>query len=469
LEFIIQNANLSYNCLTELPKEIGNLTQLITLNIRRLGLIKLPKEIGNLVNLNHLNCEHNNLTELPKEIGNLVNLTKLKLYDNKLTELPKEIGNLVNLTKLRLYDNNLTELPKEIGNLQNLTELNFSRCGNKLTELPKVIFKLKNLESLCIGYNNLTALPKEIGNLVNLTDLYCHNNNLTELPKEIGNLVNLTDLYCINNNLTELPKEIGNLVNLTDFKLTNNKLTELPKEIGNLINLENLCISDNKLTELPLEIINLRLIITIRYDNNPIENLLHPIIHRFLNNLNKMKPNKSIYDDNQNVHSSSIQQSIKDSIFNLMKYYKTDYILKYLDNDILTENTMKALVEYSASKEIHSIMNITFEELLKAVFIEIELFDIDKQKEIFKIMNQEMNDSICMCFTGRISRLINCLNGFSEKVSVNISTNEEISNIIITLKNKIHDIDELKKTINKELLERGYSHDIITEWLKYVE
>jgi len=40
------------------------------------------------------------LTELPKEIGNLTNLTELNLTGNELTELPKEIGNLTNLTKI---------------------------------------------------------------------------------------------------------------------------------------------------------------------------------------------------------------------------------------------------------------------------------------------------------------------------------------------------------------------------------
>jgi len=54
------------------------------------------------------------LTELPKEIGNLVNLIKLCLSNNQLTELPKEIGNLVNLTELDLGGNQLTELPKEL-------------------------------------------------------------------------------------------------------------------------------------------------------------------------------------------------------------------------------------------------------------------------------------------------------------------------------------------------------------------
>jgi len=74
----------------------------------------LPRDREALFNLTELDLTYNQLTELPKEIGNLVNLTELHLSYNQLTELPKEIGNLVNLTVLGLYNNQLTELPKEL-------------------------------------------------------------------------------------------------------------------------------------------------------------------------------------------------------------------------------------------------------------------------------------------------------------------------------------------------------------------
>lgn len=76
---------------------------------------------------------------------------------------------------------------------------------------------------------------------------------------------------------------------------------------------------------------------------------------------------------------------------------------------------------------------------------------------------------ICKCFTGRISQLINCLNGFSPKVSINISANEELSNIIIVLKNKIADIDKLKEAVNKEMTERGYDKETIDIWIEYLD
>ena len=46
--------------------------------------------------------------------------------------------------------------------------------------------------------------------------------------------------------------------------------------------------------------------------------------------------------------------------------------------------------------------------------------------EIFNIMNIEMNDALCKCFTGRISRLVNC---FDDNIIINrLIIEETISN-----------------------------------------
>ena len=50
--------------------------------------------------------------------------------------------------------------------------------------------------------------------------------------------------------------------------------------------------------------------------------LLNPILQRQINRLQNRQINKNtIYYDKQNVHSSFIQQSIKNSIANLMNAY----------------------------------------------------------------------------------------------------------------------------------------------------
>ena len=82
-----------------------------------------------------------------------------------------------------------------------------------------------------------------------------------------------------------------------------------------------------------------------------------------------------------------------------------------------------------------------------------------------------MSDSLCMCYTGRLSRLVNCLHGFYDDVKVNISDAEEISNIILAIinNNKTSTIEEIKKLANKELLERGCDKDTIEPWIENIE
>jgi len=150
-----RNLDLSYVELTELPREIGQLINLLHLNLSYTQLTELPTEIGDLVNLVNFDISSNNLTELPREIGQLVNLLHFQVSENNLTELPDEIGQLVNLEFLDLSYNQLEELPGEIGRLANLITIDLS--GNNLTELPIEIEGLTKLEHLYISGNSLST------------------------------------------------------------------------------------------------------------------------------------------------------------------------------------------------------------------------------------------------------------------------------------------------------------------------
>ena len=257
--------------LTELPPEIGQLTNLTELYLCNNSLSTLPVKIGQLTNLTLLNLNDNSLNTLPAEIGQLTNLTRLYLGSNSLSTVPAVIGQLTNLTELDLRNNSLSTLPAEIGKLTNLTKLNLN--VNSLSTLPVEIGQLTNLTELDLDDNSLSTLPAEIGQLTNLTVLYLYNNSLNTLPAEITQLINLTELYLGDNSLETLPAEIGQLTNLRILYLSGNSLNTLPAEITQLTNLTVLYLDDNSLNTLPAEITQLTNLTELYLSGNSLNTL----------------------------------------------------------------------------------------------------------------------------------------------------------------------------------------------------
>ena len=234
------------------------------------GLTRLPAEIGQLTNLQTLNLWGNGLSEVPAEIGQLTKLRKLNLANNQLSEVPAEIGQLKNLQELYLHTNQLREVPAEIWQLASLQFLNLG-YGNQVREVPAEIGQLTNLRTLLLDRNQLSEMPAEIGQLMNLQRLELHNNQLREVPAEIWQLTNLRELNLSRNQLREVPAEIGQLMNLQRLELHNNQLTEVPAEIGQLTNLQHLYLHDNQLSEVPAEIGQLTNLRRLELDGNPLK------------------------------------------------------------------------------------------------------------------------------------------------------------------------------------------------------
>jgi hypothetical protein len=137
----------------------------------------------------------------------------------------------------------------------------------------------------------------------------------------------------------------------------------------------------------------------------------------------------------------------------------------------MNPRSIQLLLEYCHDDSVHSVLNITFEETLFHILEYINLELKANSDNILKILETDILDSECKCFTGRISRLINCLNGFTPLVKVEIPDNIAISNIIVMIKQsyKGDDVKELKAITKKELLDRGYDDDKINEYIEYVD
>jgi hypothetical protein len=367
------------------------------------------------------------------------NIREIDLYGQNITQI-LNISGLKHLESLLLYRNQITEI-QGLDQLTNLQALDLT--GNRLKEIKSLRLEgLVKLNSLRLDYNEIIEI-NGLNGLTNLQDLWLDNNKI----KKISGLDTLSRL-----------KKLG---------ISNNQIEEI-EGIEKLYNLQNLWLSNNKITNVPFTIMNLRNLNHLHVGSSC---NVDTIIERFINR-NRIKDNKTIYSDLQNVHDSCIVKSIKESIYKIIidqKDMMIDHTLKDIINDkILSEITKEQLLEYCQDKIIHSSLNLTFEEVLCSVWKIIS--EHSEQDEIKKILNEEMKDSICKCFTGRLSRLVNCLNGFDSRVSIKINDKEQILNVIIKIRNMyIDDIEKQKKETIKELTNRGYDKNIINEYIVYLE
>ena len=180
------------------------------------------------------------LSELPPEIGKLTNLKTLvlgrwdkensEILSNNLRTLPDEIGQLTELRSLFLYDNQFAELPEAIGKLSELRSLHLS-C-NQLKELPEFLGQLTNLRSLHLSCNQLKELPEFLGQLTNLRSLDLSGNQLREVPSVVETLTSLQNLNLWDNKISQLPSWIHKLTTLETLDLRANRLPIPPEILG---------------------------------------------------------------------------------------------------------------------------------------------------------------------------------------------------------------------------------------------
>ena len=325
-----------------LPKEIGNLVHLETIDINVDGAI--PKSIGNLTKLRSLVLARGGMTgEIPEEVYSLRNLDNLNLGENNLSGmLSPKIGQLTKLRGLILHNNQFSgSLPTEIGQLRELSTFRITQnqfsgtitdsIGNctKLKEflidknrfegaLPKGVCRFSNLSSLYINDNKFTSLPDSLGNLSNLQQIVANNNLIASIPESISQLSKLFNLNLMANKLTTLPdmgtmpalwdlnlsfnqfsvlpESLGKLEKVSTLQLDNNLLTALPSTFGNLTSLTDVSLNQNKLTILPITVSFLSNLKHLYLMNNQISGALPPLKHLGIIDLN-IYNNKLIFSD----------------------------------------------------------------------------------------------------------------------------------------------------------------------------
>jgi len=418
-----------------------------------LSNLKLKFDIkNNIKNYKYIFLKNNKINYFE-----IYNNPKILWIDINNTNCKRCYINLINCEFLDISNNSLLDLKIKTPSLKYLNMNNIS-----LNYEIEEINKMKNLQILKMAYNDLTSC-NSLELLDQLQIIEINNNKLTDL-KFLQKNVNLEKIIANDNQIVEI-ESIRNLNCLHILNCKNNMIESIPTFLINMTNLKIVNISNNK-----IRFIN-NVFKNIRYNlylyNNPIEYIDEELFN-IVNGKNSFVKMK-IYDDNQNVHDITIQKSLKRNILVLLNTNKKQYDLNTIIKDCHM-NSIEIIINNNIllnEKYIH--YDISYFDVLNLIYNKIR--DSPHKFEISKLLSLEIiqceNDKLC--FIGKISRMINCLSGFFEDIFFELSENDQIFNILNSIKQKYTDIKDIKFFLEKELSERKYSVKIIKDWTDNLE
>jgi Leucine-rich repeat (LRR) protein len=240
-----------------LPESIGNLTQLITLNItdNRLSSGPLPSSLGTLRFMQTLALSRCYiLGALPDSIAGLQNLTYFDIEANVLTGFlnSKVTCALTKLQYLSIANNYLTgPVPSCMGNLTHLNALDMG-YNNFYGRIPESLGNLVQLRYLNLGYNDFThSIPDALASLTKLKLLDISGNLLTGTFPEFVTTFTLLESFTVTVNymVGTMPASIANLALLRQLEIEQNYFNgTLPASLSQLTALEELNIELNFFT-----------------------------------------------------------------------------------------------------------------------------------------------------------------------------------------------------------------------------
>jgi hypothetical protein len=335
-----------------------------------------------------------------------------------------------------------------------LQELNLSY--NRISVIPDAIAALTNLQILHLSNNQFSVIPDAIAALTSLQELNLSDNQISVIPDAIAALSSLQILDLYNNRISVIPDAIAALTNLQILHLSSNRISVIPDAIATLTSLQKLYLNNNQISVIPVSLSRLRNLISFLFSGNPIE-YIPPQIRRLLE---RQKIGQNIYQDPQSVHNSKIQESFRKTVEKLSQRkpkLTENQTLEEILTSKLNLESKNGLLEWCFEKEIYSL-NLTFLEILVFVWDRIRCHP--SKEEILKVLDSELQDAICKCPTGRVTRLVNCLNGFDPEVILEISENEQISYLYDIAKKS----EDPKKMFIEMMQERKYNQNVIDLW-----
>ena len=194
----------------------------------------------------------------------------------------------------------------------------------------------------------------------------------------------------------------------------------------------------------------------------------------FEHNRNTPVRDSSVYMHSQNVHASSVTESVTKSIMNLKTDPTPDFdmVLDHILTSGLSAGTKESLIRFCDDCSEDMKTDMTYSMLFSYVWQRIQnLGETDERLELERILEGRIEDSIDedgedLCFGGRLSRLVSVLDGFFDDVRISISDNERITAIVLQVRDSldIYDARLHLDLVTEQLVEAGFTADQFEPW-----
>lgn len=335
------------------------------------------------------------------------------------------------------------------------------------TTLKNLFFEFPELRKLSLNKCRLAGVPKFVRNSKKLIFLSLRANYITrvernELPEYIVYLF-------LQSNKIEFIDHIPVHLKFIDF--SNNQLTKFPDTILFCSKLKGIMASDNKI----LSCLPQRRFLAMRKQRFTYEDYITEFRKDYQNSFAVKedtvdtricsRPLRILYDDKQNIHSRSIQNSFFNSTMSL--FWTVGWCPKFITCG--DKNIDAIIYQNCLDKTVHSVLLIEYRDLFIVVWTRIlNEKDPALRENMINRLKQEIMEGRGLCFTGKLTRLVNSLVGFYPDIRIQISTPEQIYAKIQ------HHLQQHEGKVNRELLTRELLEievplSKIKEWLDSFE
>lgn len=333
----------------------------------------------------------------------------------------------------------------EIKNDKTITKVQFQDCMYisvincpKITKIPSISHFL-NLETLKIQHCDIKIFDLHIPDCLRTLEIsYC---GLEEFRPQ-NTPLNLAELNLSFNKLKLIPRCLERLPTNTSINLKNNDFW-----FNMYSDISPAMISGEVIDELILaHKLNLLGTSKILYAIIILEEKRYHDEARALQRATRVQfetrrqETKTTAENAQNIHLTSVQDSMSNSI-KYLSTYNSIHCFTLTQIPVLLNiphDKWEKIQPLCENLNRHSIYHMTYFEVLAKVLQVI--YDSPHKATLLEILRDELIDGVDTCFTGQITRMVNSLNGFVKQIKVGISSKEELSNTIIALRKKYSSI-----------------------------